>query len=124
MSTTDNSEARPPMLYIVSLQPDVGYEQVFNDWYDTEHLPELMTCPGFRSARRYECAENVLNSPRYLATYLVDGPEVFQSERYLSLRRRTSDQVTPLARAASEHRSRVFIGKYNETLRLPAENSD
>jgi hypothetical protein len=33
---------------------DPKYEEEFNAWYNTEHLPELLTLPGFLDAARYE----------------------------------------------------------------------
>jgi hypothetical protein len=106
------------MLYVVSLEPDDGYEQQFNRWYDTEHIPELMACPGFLSARRYEVVEDVVAAPRYLATYEVTGLETFQSPEYLALRGRGPDQLSALSREAA-HRRQNLIGKYREILRAP-----
>jgi len=37
-------------------------EEEFNAWYDSEHLPERLAIPGFRSARE----------GKYLATYELD----------------------------------------------------
>ena len=48
-------------------------EEEFNAWYDTEHLPERLAIPGFRSARRW------VRGGTYLATYELDSPEVLQS---------------------------------------------
>ncbi|HSA88622.1 MAG TPA: hypothetical protein VLF42_01870 [Burkholderiales bacterium] len=52
-------------------------DEEFNAWYDTEHLPERLAIPGFRSARRW------LRGGIYLATYELDSPEVLQSKPYL-----------------------------------------
>jgi hypothetical protein len=32
---------------------DPKYEEEFNAWYNTEHLPELLALPGFLDAARY-----------------------------------------------------------------------
>ncbi len=54
----------------VLMQPSPSFEEEFNDWYDTDHLPERLAIPGFLSARRYVCRDGW---PAYLAIYdLVD----------------------------------------------------
>ena len=58
-------------------------EEEFNAWYDTEHLPERLAIPGFRSARRWiaDCAPG---EGKYLATYELDSPAVLQSPAYIA----------------------------------------
>jgi len=41
-------------------------EDEFNDWYDLEHLPQVVALPGFVRGRRY-MVENA--KPKYLAWY-------------------------------------------------------
>ena len=56
-------------------------EDAFNDWYDNEHLPVILTCPGFHSARRY-----VADGPegrRYLTQYEIDGPQAMQTPEFV-----------------------------------------
>jgi hypothetical protein len=45
-------------------------EEDFNRWYNEEHLPEVLACPGFISAVRYECTAG---QPRFLAIYELDS---------------------------------------------------
>ena len=45
-------------------------EEEFNAWYDSEHLPERLAIPGFRSARRWVC------NGTYLGTYELDSAGV------------------------------------------------
>jgi len=42
------------------------HEAEFNAWYDSKHLPEIVTLPGFVLGRRYACDGAV---PKYLAWY-------------------------------------------------------
>ena len=51
---------------------DPKYEEEFNAWYDTEHLPLLLTLPGVLDAARYEA---VKGGPRYLAVYELENAE-------------------------------------------------
>jgi len=54
----------------------------FNDWYDTEHLPERQLVAGFLSAQRWIGAENPRQS---VATYDLDSLEVLRSPGYLAI---------------------------------------
>jgi hypothetical protein len=56
------------------------WEQEWSDWYNG-NLSVLLSVPGFRSAQRFR---NVGESPRYLAIYTVDSPEVFQTQTYVN----------------------------------------
>ncbi|HEY2595888.1 MAG TPA: hypothetical protein VGK33_18505 [Chloroflexota bacterium] len=61
-----------------------------NRWYDLDHVPQRLTCPGFLRAERYELAARAsarlgsaaLPPLRYLNVYYVAGPEVLRSEAY------------------------------------------
>ena len=54
-------------------------EADFNDWYNTEHLLERAMVPGFYNARRYVA---VHGSPRYMALYETESPDVLTSASY------------------------------------------
>jgi len=66
-------------LLLVMMDVDPDHEEEFNRWYDEEHFPERLQCVGFLSARRYVAEEG---SPKYLAIYEMESPEVLQSEAY------------------------------------------
>lgn len=53
-------------LITVRLGPIAQYDDEFNAWYDTEHVPQLTAMPGFVRTRRYHCDR--LDIP-YLAWY-------------------------------------------------------
>jgi hypothetical protein len=51
-------------------------EQAFNDWYDGQHLPDVLDVPGVVSAQRFKLAETQ-RSPdplpyRYMALYEIE----------------------------------------------------
>ncbi len=54
----------------------------FNDWYDTEHLPERQQVPGFLTAQRWIGTENPRQS---VATYDLDSLEVLRSPGYRAI---------------------------------------
>jgi hypothetical protein len=66
-------------LLLVMIDIDPEHEEEFNRWYTEEHLPERLACPGFLSGRRFIALEG---SPKYLALYDLESPEVLQSDAY------------------------------------------
>jgi hypothetical protein len=57
-------------------------EDEFNDWYDTEHLPERQRVPGFLACQRWIGATDRRIS---VATYDLDSVKVLQSPGYLAI---------------------------------------
>jgi hypothetical protein len=65
---------------LVLMQPPPSFEEEFNAWYDTEHVPERLAVPGFETGLRYVCLSG---TPRYLAMYDLEGPAVLETPAYL-----------------------------------------
>ncbi len=103
------------ILYMVSIEPESGWEDKFNEWYNTQHLPELLACPGFNAAWRFEAVEG---SPRFLAFYDVDSMDVFTTPEYTALRARTPDQLQELAQEVFPHRKSTLNAKYEQFFQL------
>jgi len=57
-------------------------EDEFNDWYDTEHIPERQRVPGFLICQRWIGAENPKQS---VATYDLESLAVLQSPGYRAI---------------------------------------
>jgi hypothetical protein len=57
-------------------------EDEFQDWYDTEHLPERQRVPGFLACERWIGADDLRIS---LATYDLESVKVLQSPGYLAI---------------------------------------
>jgi hypothetical protein len=61
---------------VFSAPPDGVSEDEFNAWYDA-HLAEILSVPGFRSARRFrlKAVVGAEEAPpyRYLVVYEIDG---------------------------------------------------
>ena len=66
-------------IYIAAMDVDPDKEADFNDCYETEHIPALLRVPGVHSAKRYRAEEG---SPRYLAVYEIDSPDVVTSDAW------------------------------------------
>ena len=56
-------------------------EEDFNNWYNTEHLAELLSLPGVLNAARYEA---VSSGPKHLACYELESVAVVESEAFKS----------------------------------------
>jgi hypothetical protein len=79
-------------LLLTMTEPPAQMEEEFNAWYDTEHLPERLSIPGFHSARRWVDPHAPEGSGKYLATYELDSPQVLQTAEYLA---HVGDNFTP-----------------------------
>jgi hypothetical protein len=52
----------------------------FDRWYSDVHVPEILACPGWRGARRYESLDG---DPHFLAVYGLDDERTpFGTEQY------------------------------------------
>jgi len=79
------AKTRGTGLLMVWTDIDPEFEAEFNDWYDEEHLPRLVTVPGVARARRYVAADGV--SPRYLTAYDLTIRDAFESPEGLKARK-------------------------------------
>src|SRR6267143_1617845 len=57
-------------------------ENEFNDWYDTEHIPERQRVPGFLVCQRWIGADNPKQS---VATYDLENVSVLQGPGYRAI---------------------------------------
>ena len=81
-------------LFIVSMDVAADKEALFNEVYDTEHIPYLMQVPGVVSAKRFKKAPLTVrigterqelvfeDEPTYTAIYEIESPEVLVSEAW------------------------------------------
>jgi hypothetical protein len=82
--------------YLLSAAMDVepAKDALFNEVYDREHVPSLLTVPGVIAVARFKREELTLsiggerkrivveNEPRYSALYEVESPEVLVSDAW------------------------------------------
>ena len=74
----------PRGLLLATMDIEEKHEADFNQWYDEEHFPERMGCPGFLWGARFRALEG---SPKYLAMYLLESPDVLNGDSYLAMSR-------------------------------------
>lgn len=70
-------------LYVVRVSVDPGVEDEWNAWYDDEHLPEILACPGFVSGRRYVNRDES-GGTSYMTVYAITGPAVLESPEFVA----------------------------------------
>src|SRR5260370_40835306 len=73
---------------------DPAQERLFNEVYDREHVPSLLTVPGVVAVSRYELQPLTMsiggqpktivieNAPKYGALYEIESPDVLISESW------------------------------------------
>jgi hypothetical protein len=80
-------------VFIASMDVDPDKEALFNEVYDTEHVPSLLKVPGVHAVTRLEGEPFAVSiggeekrvahdGPRYSAVYEIDGPEVLVSRAW------------------------------------------
>lgn len=99
-------------LFIVSMDVDPDKEAVFNEIYDTEHVPIILGVPGVLAAVRCESVplQMILGGerktmvaqgePRFTAIYELESAEVLLSEAWAGAvdRGRWTTEVRPYTR--------------------------
>ena len=72
----------PYALLTALMEPTPDAEDEFNDWYDTEHVPERARLPDFLTAQRFV---SISGWPRYAAMYDVTRAAALQDPSYTGL---------------------------------------
>jgi hypothetical protein len=77
------------------------HEDEFNDWYDTEHIPERQRVAGFINCERWIGAEN----PKIaIATYDLQTLDVLKSEAYRAI---AGENLSPWSQRMTSRTKRV-----------------
>jgi len=86
--------AKGRYLFIASMDVDPEKEALFNEVYDTEHIPNILKVPGILSATRYVAAPLTMviggerktivvdGEPKYSVLYVIDSPEVLTGDAW------------------------------------------
>ena len=67
-------------LYVAMMDVEEHKEALFNELYETEHIPQLMSVPGVINITRYKTSAE--GHPQYLAIYEIEQPDVPASEAW------------------------------------------
>ncbi len=66
-------------LHMVRVDIAPGYEEEFEAWYEEQHVPDLLACPGWLSAKRFI---SIGEGQRYATLYEVAGPWAFDTPEF------------------------------------------
>ena len=81
-------------IFVVSMDVDAEKDAIFNEVYDTEHIPLILKVPGVVSAKRYKMGPLSMflggerktivmeGEPAYMAIYELESPEVLVSDAW------------------------------------------
>lgn len=71
------------------MAPEDAWEQAFNTWYDTDHIPARMGIEGFEGAQRYQAAAG----DNYLVIYDMVSLDVLKTTEYNKVKTAPSDET-------------------------------
>lgn len=67
-------------VFVVLTNPVAGREEEFNDWYDKEHVSDIVNVPGFQSGQRYRFSSVQRDKPphpySYMALYEIETDDL------------------------------------------------
>ena len=84
--------AKANYIFTVSMDVDADKETLFNEVYDSEHIPTILKVPGIVSAKRYKMAPLAMiiggekktivmeGEPKYMAVYELESADVLVGE--------------------------------------------
>ncbi len=101
----DYQLSRAKFLLTAGLDVPAEVEAEFNDWYNTEHIPDLMRVPGFRTVQRLVATKTPISAksgrppsgPKYIAFYDIESEKVLESQAFSKARESPwSDRIRKL----------------------------
>jgi len=105
---------------IAAMNMGQAAEDEFNDWYDTEHLPERQRVPGFLVCQRWIGAPDRKVS---VATYDLDDVKVLKSPPYLAI---GGENLSPWSKRVTGRVERLMRFEGDQILpgdQLPPDNA-
>ncbi|HKV55364.1 MAG TPA: hypothetical protein VJN94_12070 [Candidatus Binataceae bacterium] len=83
--------------FVVLTNATAGKDDEFNQWYNGQHIPDVLSVPGFVCAQRFRLAETQMgdkNKPhKYLALYEIETNDLPAVLKEMQARGGTADMV-------------------------------
>jgi len=84
--------------FIVFTNPVEGKESEYNDWYNRQHIPDVLNVPGFVSGQRFRLADAQMSrddnrTHKYLAVYEIETDDLAGTLKELRARGGTAEIV-------------------------------
>jgi hypothetical protein len=105
-----------PVVVTVTASVDASVDDEFNRWYDEDHLPRSLACPGFLAGARYRSSDD--KDRQYLSLYVVESEETMATPELAAIR--GFEHLTPHVR----YDRRIFRPASGTVIRTPSERSD
>ncbi|MDB5622964.1 MAG: hypothetical protein JWR39_1527 [Devosia sp.] len=78
-----------PAILLSEMRPDPSWEERFNTWYDTDHIPVRMAIEGFTGTQRYRA----LDDDNYLVIYDMTSLDVLKTPEYNTVKNQPSEET-------------------------------
>jgi hypothetical protein len=82
--------------FVVLTNPTDGREAEYNEWYNGQHIPDVLNVPGFVAAQRFRLADAQMskdNPHRYLALYEIETDDLPATLKEMQSRVGTDDMI-------------------------------
>ena len=84
--------------FVVMTNPTAGKEDEFNEWYNKQHIPDVLNVPGFVSGQRFRIADAQMGREagkayKYLALYEIETDDLAGTLKELRARGGTPEIV-------------------------------
>jgi hypothetical protein len=84
--------------FVVMTNPTAGKEDEFNEWYNKQHIPDVLNVPGFVSGQRFQIADAQMSREagkgyKYLAIYEIETDDLAGTLKELRARGGTPEIV-------------------------------
>jgi len=83
--------------FVVLTNPVPGKDAEYNEWYNKQHLPDVLNIPGLVCAQRFRLAEDQPQveekTHKYLALYEIETDDLPAVFKELAARRGTPEMV-------------------------------
>lgn len=101
---------------VVFTNPAEGLEVAFNDWYDKQHIDDLLNIPGILGAQRFRLSTKQRFKPpypyQYMAIYEVDADQADQVIK--TMNERVGTAAMPMTDALGKERVGWFFEPLTE----------
>ncbi|MDB5446135.1 MAG: hypothetical protein JWQ97_1452 [Phenylobacterium sp.] len=97
-------------VFVVFTEAQPGQEAAFNTWYDSRHIPDVLSVPGFVAAQRFRVqppAGQTGGPQRYLALYEMETDDV--GATMAELMARAGGAAMPLSEAMNGAAIQTFL---------------
>lgn len=95
-------------IFLVYTDMDAKYDDEFNAWYNTEHLPELLALPGIIDAARYVATKG---DPKYLAVYELASTDALETPEFKQWRSNPSPWSRRISPSVVGHNMARIVGQ-------------